>query len=166
MSAVAAVPEPSRETIAEIVAALYNPQLSTRDNAIKAYKTAEDSINEDVALQGWQDLFRQHESTLWVRSGHHNKSGWGNKVRTLPGRGVLGILDRRVLFNDGASVRLGNMTKDLCVKASEEYAAREKSNAAGRVFFELLATACGSKTVEKLGAEKVESLRQKASFRV
>lgn len=154
----------------ELVGEIYEQGKTTRDIAEAAAAAATEQQNHEAAIQGWQDVIRNYERSLWrkqsVRSGHNNDSGRFSDAAALPDRGILG---KTVRLNDGTSCAVGELTSDLLERLKAEYGDRKRHNASGEKFFGLLhreLRAAKKTHASELGEERVEKLQTQAGYRV
>lgn len=158
-------------SMAEVVDEIYEPGKTARELAESALAAADDALNREAAIRGWQDVVRSYEAD-WAarktqqRSGHQNSSGRYSQQSSAPD---LGFLSVHVKTNSGDSYRLADVTRDLAALLQSEYRQRKDRNAAGERFWRTFAKALvdeGLETGAQLGAERVEAMANKAGYRV
>jgi hypothetical protein len=158
-------------SMTEVVDEIYEPGKTARELAESALAAADEALNREAAIRGWQDVVRSYEAD-WAarkaqpRSGHQNSSGRYSQQPSAPD---LGFLSMRVKTNSGISYRLADVTQEIAQLLEKEYGQREKRNASGKRFWQAFGKALaddGLETGAQLGDERAEDMANKAGYRV
>lgn len=158
-------------SMTEVVDEIYEPGKTARELAESALAAADEALNREAAIRGWQDVVRSYEADWAVRktqprSGHQNSSG---RYQQQPSAPDMGFLNLRVKTNSGISYRLADVTREIAQLLEREYAQREDRNASGRRFWGAWDKALADDGLESgagLGDERAEAMANKAGYRV